>query len=282
MKYYKFERIQLVMYSYIGVLVNDSGTFDIADPMINPIFCEQLSIPRENQTILKVRNALAGIYDAIHILNDSHEICDLLILHQSYTVKDLDDNTPLCLGTVCGALAHAVCVVDERYHFDPTFSYYKLEREAFYDGDEILKRLPSSPYPAAIKKKLSSVISSLREKEKQPTGEDIYTSIQGYDVWDAFCSNKIYSSHWSVDVCNRLDGCIPAAVFKGGVVSKSEPGFLTCYTYRNSRGMAFAIRIPLEQCDFMDADNETADIIKFPERTDPVTKINFSGTEIET
>lgn len=269
------------MFSFIGILVNDSGTFDIADPMINPIFCEQLSIPRENQTILKVRNSLPGIYNAWHVLNDHHEIQDLLILHHTYTFDNLIDNEPLCIGTACGALAHAICIVDERYHFDPTFSYYKLEREAFYDGDEILKRISSSPYPLPVQNSLIQVISELRGQGKHPTGEDLYTIIKDYPVWDAFCSNQIYSSHWSVDVCNRLDNFIPAAVFKGGVVSQSEPGFLTSYVYRNSRGMAFAIRIPLDETNITVTDETDNRIIKFPEKTDPITQINFSGSDAE-
>lgn len=268
------------MYSYIGVLVNDSGTFDIADPMVNRIFCDQMMIPRENQTILKVRNALPGIYESWHILNEDHEVQDLLLLHHTYSFDSLNDYPPLCVGAVCAALARAVCVVDERYHFDPLFSYYKLEPEAFYDGDEIINRLPSSPYPAIIRNSLHTFITRLRKEGKHPTGKDIYHLIKGYPVWGSLCSNQIYSSHWSVDVCNRIRDNIPAAVFKGGVISKSEPGFLACYTYRNNRGMAYSIRIPLEQCDIC-VEERGADIIKFPERTDYVNGKNFSGSSYE-
>lgn len=254
------------MHSYIGTLINDSGTFDIADPMVNPIFCDQQSIPRENQTILKVRNSLFGAYDAWHILDDDFILKELLLIHNTYTFDNLNDNKPLNIGVVCDALAHAVCIVDERYHFDPNYCYYKLEKEAVYDGDEIIKRLPSSPYSTAIKSKLTSVISNLRENGKHPTGEDLYKVIKGHRMWDTFCSNKIYSSHWSVDVCNRIEGCFPAAIFKGGVISKSGSDFLQCYTYRNNRGMAFAIRIPL----YMDENEEIkinkTNIIRFPER----------------
>lgn len=272
------------MYRYIGVVINDSSTYDIADAMVNAIFCEQLSIPRENQTILKVRNSLAGIYNAWHIVDeDTHEIRELLLLHHTYEFDDLYDNAPLCVGSVCTALAHAVCVVDERYHFDPCYSYYMLEKEAFYDGDEIIRRLPSSPYPNDIKQNLNIAIRGLRKQGKQPTGEDINNIINGYPIWDALSSKKIYSSHWSVDICNRLKSNIPAAVFKGGVISSCEPGFVTCYTYRNCRGMSFAIRINLEADDYTNYDDEkeTAQVIMFPERTDHVDSVNFSGTTID-
>lgn len=264
------------MNSYIGVLINDSSVFDITDPFINPIICQQLSIPRENQTILKVRNALPGIYHAWHILSNSHEVKELLILHNSYDFKDLEDYSPLCVGVVCTYLSRKVCVVDERYHFDPTFSYYKLEKEAYYDGKEILKRLPESPYPAHIRTALANLITRLLNDGKHPQGHDIYEIIKDYNVWDVFCSNKIYSSHWSVDVCNRLDGNIPAAVFKGGAVSLSEPGFLTCYCYRNNRAKAFAIRIPLEMSDDLYKEDDNEKVIAFPKRTDNVSDTMFS------
>lgn len=266
-----------MMHSYIGVLINDSGTFDIADPMINPITCDQLQVPRENQTILKVRNVLPGMYNAWHTINDNDEVCDLLLLHHTYSFENLLDNLPFCLGNVCAALSHAVCVVDERYHFDPSYSYYKLESDAFYDGDEIIKRLSTSAYPEDIKERLHNMILSLKDKSKQPTGEDIYKSTKGYDVWDALRSNKIYSSHWSVDVCNRLKGCLPAAVFKGGVISKSDPCFLSSYVYRNSRAMAFAISISLEMIEMKDINDIGGDIINFPKKSDNIKQIDFSG-----
>lgn len=270
------------MYSYIGVLVNDSGTFDVADVMIDPIICEQLNVPRENQTIIKVRNMLPGIYEAWHILNEKHEVCELLLLHHTYNFDSIHENDPFCAGVVCAALSRAVCIVDERYHFDSCYSYFKLEGEAFYDGDDILKHLPEAPYPESIKEKLRVFVELLRRNGKHPTGAEIYNITRDYVIWNLFRSNKINSSHWAVDVMNRLKGNIPATVFKGGAVSKCDPGFLPCYVYRNKLSMVYAIRIPLDQIDVYasDGNNGTSKIIKFPERTDKVSHINFSGNNM--
>lgn len=238
------------LYSYIGTFDITSGVIDIADPYINSIIVAIERIPYLNEKMVKIRGALCGNYEAYHVIdNNTEEIKGLLAIHCTCDISDLkNENKVSGLGFASSALSSAIVLVDEAYRFDTRYCYNPLERDAYYDGKVILKELPNMPYDENIKIKLETKVKEILAQEEiiHPSGSDILDVIGDYPIWPGFRNFKLCSSQWSVDIINRLNNSFTNGVcIKGGVISTSPGGYLSCYNYRNHRGDTYAVYISL-------------------------------------
>lgn len=238
-------------YSYIGSFELSSKVLDIADPYINSMARAIEKIPPLNETSIKVRMMVAGNYSAYHVIDlDTDEIIGLLVIHSQYDVEDaLNEKNVENLGFASSGLSSAVVLVDEMYRFDTRYCYNPIEKDAYYDGRLVLEKLKKMPYDDEVKARLYEKINKILKDDElmHPKGEDILNILGNLPIWEGFRDFKLCSSHWSVDVMNRLESKTNGAVIMGGVVSTSPGGFLTCYALRNHRNDTYAIYVSLRK-----------------------------------
>lgn len=239
-------------YAYIGHFEITSGVIDIADPYINSMTVALERIPYANEKMIKVRRALSGMYEAYHVIDmRTDEIYGLLVLHCSYDIAEISKEKHICgLGYASSGLSNAIVVVDERFRFDTTYCYNPIELEAYYDGNLILKEVSKMPYEECIKNELKEWINNIMGQEDliHPTGTDIMKIIGDRPIWNGFMEFKLNSSQWSVDVINRLRNCYTNGIgIKGGIVSTSPGGYLSCHSFNNHRGDTYALYISFQQ-----------------------------------
>ena len=180
------------MHTYIGTSICESNHLDISDPSINAISCIQLGIGGLNKDFVSVPKVINGVFHAYHSLDDkTSEISDLLYIHESYSLSDLDDYIEESLGYVCTTFGSSVRICDQRYRFDASFSYFMIEKDAYYDAEAILKHIPEMGYSNHVQMNLKALCLDCKANKTHPTGEDIITCINKEPIWSGFKSAKI-------------------------------------------------------------------------------------------
>ena len=229
----------------------EGNTFDIADPYISDLLVQIEHVPASNEKTVAVRNCIGGVYNVYHQCSKDGSLINLVALHNSYTLKDLEEEENIdSLGYASTSLSGEIVLIDEQYRFNAEYSYYALEADAYYDAAEVLLHIDEMEYITEVKDKLRVMLEGKRANGEQPKGKDIIPILGALPIWPGFKKMGPKSTHWSEDLFKTLEASYkPASIIKGGVVSIVEKGFVRCFCYRNTREKAYAICIELESQD---------------------------------
>lgn len=247
-------------YAFIGDFQCVSGVVDIIDPHIHPLSVLQEKIPLANEKMLCLRSMLMGLYQCYHKIDSSTgDAQQLILIHESYDVKDLNKNNKVMIGYVSSSVGGAVAAVDKRYKFDTSYCYSIVDPDAIYDGIQILSEFKNSKFESDIRK----LVDEKSSKDINPTGADILEIVPA-EYMQRICLDGNTTTIWSKMLEKRLfnfredDKVIQfrrhknAITIKGGVASMADSGLLKCGIYRNHLGDVFAVSINLDAATDID------------------------------
>lgn len=248
----------LSSYSYIGEFLCSSGQLTLCDPLSDDVSCAALGItPPENVPVQLQFPVAPGIYRAYYRLFNG-EACGLLLIHENTLHPVTEDCTgnqtelrfipnpagaqcmdvlenffqqnPFCVHRLSVSLARCLVAVDSRFAFDPLYSLYELEPEAFYDAVRLHRLLlEESPYDPISLKRLEHYVKNCMETTGFAKGSDLINLTENLNrPWSGY--RRVPSTHWGADAVSRAHREV--TMIPGGIACDYEdntPLFLELY-----------------------------------------------------
>lgn len=181
-----------------------------------------------NKRFIHLKNLLEGEYYACHVSKKEYPTFadELLFIHDSISLEQVETLTPKDLGTVCTAFSGMMFICKEKMAFDASYCYYALETNALYDSNEILFYLKENSPSNKTEYMLYNLCQN-HTQEGYITGADISTIIRSPVELPTFL-RKVDSTHWSAQVARLLHN-VPASPIIGGVVSNCSSEFIRIF-----------------------------------------------------
>lgn len=202
---------------FLGEFNCPSGMLEADDPLDT----DYNGMDAAGGTPLLLRGCAPGTYSVYYEFDRRGNPGSVYILHNSFPYhRILQCEKDFCLkGVVSAGLSGCMAVVDTTMRNDASSSFYEIEENAYYNAGDLLAQLAHSPYSKTVQQNLRTYLNGCISSGRHAEGSRLSGIITEDVYWNGFRSGSVHSSHWAVDVCNRVrEGYYPFAIIPGGAV----------------------------------------------------------------